>query len=320
LYKNLFEIIAAVTPSFKRTGPSVGQFRPFNYTPSARVHLDPLGWATIILPLSKHNGANSSLDPEADSLKLLELQHGIEAPVKIIFHRGLNRYALVGEIPPLDSKDPGESVKTCNIVKQGFKNGIFIYRNYSKGKKCIWGRESQRIQDTNKNHTEIIQERLVDIFEQIGGGNWTKTDDGILIGFDTENYFQKIEVQLKRTGTVGITSLLTSYNDESLSIESRAALARFLLEVNCKIRLTRASIVRMMDLPGHQTGQPDPRMKAVNLEVLLGGDVLSACFLEKAIASLVVAARYACLEVRALMNEEVARAYLKINGEAIQTG
>jgi hypothetical protein len=309
------EALAAWEPSFQQIGPNTGRFTLPHLPDVVSVRRESLGWHTLSLPLPDLEDRVYAHDIASVAAQLLRVQHCLIAPVKFGRERHAGRYCLIGELAPGSAARDDACKAMFMGIREGLAQGMASLSGLTGVQPPAPHREGARPQDedhvSQQAPPENIREQLVESLRQ-WGHDWSQHDTGFLIALDTARYFQKIDVHLQPKGVVYFQSQLTVFPTQTLSEASQAALIAFLLYANHRLRLARTSIVSVdVDEGDSDVSDMDHSKTAVVLEVATSAESLSPTFIEQALASLVVGARFMTLEVQALCQEDVAQAYMR---------
>lgn len=316
---SILDVLAEMEPSFQRMGPDIGRFPIHQFPVSVNVHHDALNWCTFTLLLPPPGGLTPENDATSFFARLLEAHHSIEVPVKFAHGHHLGHYHLVGEVPVNRAADAIAIEAMLAGIRDGLAQGTSAFASLARHnrdrREWEWPQERPDKNTDQGCALEGVHEQIAEFLAQ-WGREWAAQETGFLVTLDTQSYFQKIEIHTKRKGVVYFQSQLTEFTEEALSGASRTALTDLLFDVNYRLRLARASIIGTWEEgQGPDTDEGGNGKKAVVLEVATRGDTLSPVFMEQALSSLLVAARFTTLEVQALCSEDIARAYLHFKHE-----
>lgn len=281
-----FESLAESDPSFERLGPTEGRIQIDSTARRAEIQVEE-DWLTATLPLS--GGEKTDLF----GFDLLRRQPLLLGPVKFGLE-GSNRYSLIGEIPLHGPLTPEALRNRFGNMKEGLRRGLALFEAVSLGKNFTPDPEEEIDAASRFEQIGAILKEMAGEAWQCRGGRYERL-------LEERNYTVKMEIRIGPAGKFSLQSPLVAFQMKDLSDGSKQGLARFLIAVHRRIRLVRVSIIQVGDGEGHE----------ICLEVVAGDPVIHPSLLAEAISSVTAAARWMALELRALLDPEVATAYLK---------
>lgn len=281
-----FESLAEIDPSFERSGPTEGHVQIDSPAGRAEIQVEE-DWLTATLPLS--GGGEADLF----GFDLLRRQPLLLGPVKFGVDES-DRFSLIGEIPLHGRSSPEELKNHFRNMKELLRQGRVLFEAVALDKTIVLDPEEEI---DPAPHLEQIGA----ILKEMAGDAWQCREGKYQRLLEERNYSLKMEVGIGPAGRLTLRSPLAASQMKDLSDTSKRGLGRFLLTAHQRVRLVRGSIVEEMGGERHE----------IRLEVVAGDPVIHSSMMAQSLSSVAAAARWMTMEVRALLDQEVAAAYLK---------
>ncbi|MCI0421029.1 MAG: hypothetical protein L0387_29885 [Acidobacteria bacterium] len=294
-------------PGFEMTAPDRGSFH-LGETTVNTIH-DSRGWISVLAKLPSSVTSALTL-----ATSLLEVHGSFKHPVKFAQAEAELSVDLMVDIPQCEL---GNLSVLNGALKSWMCEGVELFHQVRDGK----GREDREARSALKPPPDADLATL----DQAGQRMEQALNDSCLewsageapgsysVSLDLDEYFQTIQIEIRHRQSLLFQSPLVG--PSALSGDALKALAHFLLRANHRIRFARLSL-QTDPAGGDQTA--DMSKKSVVAELAWPVALLPALSIEKAVASLIVAARLTRLEAEVLFDPGAAQVYLGMSGKERQ--